>query len=254
MFRPCIVIPYYRHERAIGALIERLRGFGLPCFLVDDGSGGAAAAVVRELAAREAGWLRLQVLPRNQGKGVAVMSGCAAAAAEGYSHALQIDADGQHATADVPRLLALARAAPAAVVTGVPVYDASAPRVRIYGRYLTHALVWLHTLSFEIRDSMCGFRVYPLAPLLALERAGGLGRRMDFDTDVLVRLHWTGVRVISMPTRVTYPADGVSHFDYLADNARMARLHLRLFFGMLARLPRWGWRRLRGLPARSAVA
>jgi glycosyltransferase involved in cell wall biosynthesis len=254
MFRPCIVVPYYRHERAIGALLGRLRAFGLPCFLVDDGSGGRAAATARALATREAQWVRLLVLPRNRGKGAAVMSGCAAAAAEGCTHALQIDADGQHETTDVPRLLARARAAPQAVVTGVPVYDASAPRVRVYGRYLTHALVWLHTLSFEIRDSMCGFRVYPLGPLLALQRAGGLAQRMDFDTDVLVRLHWNGVRVISVPTRVTYPADGVSHFHYLADNWRMARLHARLFLGMLARAPRWGWRRLHGLPARSAAA
>ena len=252
MFRPCIVIPYYRHERAVGALIEHLRVHGLPCWIVDDGSGGEATAVVRALAAAESGWLRLLVLPENRGKGVAVMSGFGAAAAEGFTHAVQIDADGQHDTLDLPKLLEVARQHPQAVVSGIPVYDQSVPKVRFYGRYLTHVLVWLHTLSFEIVDSMCGFRVYPLDAALALWRSGAVGQRMDFDTSILVRLHWAGLRVYSVPTRVTYPSDGVSHFHYLSDNLRMVRLHLRLLLGMLLRLPWWLGRRLAGLPARSA--
>lgn len=252
MFRPCIVIPYFRHERAIGALVERLRPFDLPCWIVDDGSGGEAAAVVQALAAAENGWLRLLVLPENRGKGVAVMSGCAAAAAEGFTHAVQIDADGQHDTDDLPKLLEVARRHPLAVVSGIPIYDQSVPKVRFYGRYLTHVLVWLHTLSFEIVDSMCGFRVYPLQSALALWRGGAVGHRMDFDTSILVRLHWAGVRVYSVPTHVTYPADGVSHFHYLSDNLRMVRLHLRLLLGMLLRLPLLAGRRLLGRPAPGA--
>ncbi len=239
MFHPCIVIPYFRHERAIGAMVERLRAHGLRCWIVDDGSGGEASGVVAELASRESQWLSLLVLPANRGKGAAVRAGFKAAWAEGYSHVLQIDADGQHDTDDVPKLIALAQANPRAVVTGIPVYDASVPRLRFYGRYLTHVLVWLHTASFEIVDSMCGFRVYPVAAARTLWRRGRVGRRMDFDTDILVRLHWAGLRVLSVPTRVTYPSDGVSHFDLLRDNLRMARLHLRLFLGMLRRAPRW---------------
>jgi glycosyltransferase involved in cell wall biosynthesis len=254
MFQPCIVIPYYRHERAIGALLERLRPHGLSCWIVDDGSGGEAAQVVEELVRREPDWLRLLVLSRNSGKGVAVMSGCAAAAEAGFSHALQIDADGQHDTDDVPRLIEEARRQPQAVVTGIPVYDQSVPKVRFYGRYLTHGLVWLETLSFEIVDSMCGFRVYPLAPALALWRTGLVGRRMDFDTSIVVRLHWAGLRVYCVPTRVTYPSDGVSHFHYLGDNLRMIRMHLRLLGGLTLRLPLWGARRLLGRSARSASA
>ncbi|MFI4978858.1 MAG: glycosyltransferase family 2 protein [Nevskiales bacterium] len=252
MFRPCIVIPYFRHERAIGALVERLRPLDLPCWIVDDGSGGEAAAEVLALAAAENGWLRLLVLPENRGKGVAVMSGCEAAAAEGFTHAVQIDADGQHDTRDLPKLLEVARQHPLAVVSGIPIYDQSVPKVRFYGRYLTHVLVWLHTLSFEIVDSMCGFRVYPLQSALALWRGGAVGRRMDFDTSILVRLHWAGVRVYSVPTHVTYPADGVSHFHYLSDNLRMVRLHLRLLLGMLLRLPWLAGRRLLGRVAPSA--
>jgi len=253
MFRPALVVPYYRHERAITALIEHLKPHGIACWLVDDGSGGEASRVVQELAIREASWLRLLSLPRNSGKGAAVHAGCAAAAAAGCSHALQIDADGQHDTADVPKLLAIAAAQPQAVVTGVPVYDESVPKVRLYGRRITHALVWLHTLSFEIVDSMCGMRVYPLDAALALWSREPVARRMDFDTDILVRLYWAGVRVVSVPTRVTYPTDGVSHFHYLRDNLRMARMHLRLFGGMLRRAPRWLWRRLHGAGSDGAM-
>lgn len=239
MFKLGLVIPYYRHERAIGAMVERLRPHGLPLWIVDDGSGGEAARVAAALVAREPDWLRLIVLPQNRGKGEAVRAGCEAAFAAGCTHALQIDADGQHETADVPKLAALARAQPQAVVTGIPVYDESVPRIRYYGRYLTHALVWLHTLSFEIVDSMVGFRIYPLAPTLELWRRARVGSRMDFDTSIIVMLHWAGLRVVSVPTRVTYPSDGVSHFDLLRDNLRMIRLHLRLFGGMLRRLPGW---------------
>jgi glycosyltransferase involved in cell wall biosynthesis len=245
-FSAAIVVPYYRHERAIGAQIARLRPFGLPCWIVDDGSGGEASVTAAALAAREPHWLRLIALPRNQGKGAAVRAGCEAAAAAGHSHAVQIDADGQHTAEDLPQLLAAARRAPDAVVTGIPVYDASVPKIRFYGRYLTHAMVWLETLSFEIADSMCGFRVYPLAAALALWRDGQVGRRMDFDTDMLVRLHWRGLRVLSVPTRVHYPADGVSHFHYFRDNLRMTRLHLRLLCGMLLRAPLWALRGRRG--------
>ena len=253
MFRPCLVVPYFRHERAIGALLDRLKPHGLTCWLVDDGSGGEASRIVQELAVREAGWLQLVSLPINAGKGAAVYAGCRAAAQAGFTHALQIDADGQHDTDDVPRLIAIAAAHPLAVATGVAVYDGSVPKVRLYGRRITHALVWLHTLSFEIADSMCGLRVYPLAAALALWAHQPVAQRMDFDTDILVRLFWSGTRVIGVPTRVTYPSDGVSHFHYLRDNLRMVRLHLRLFAGMLLRAPGMLWRRLRGGTAQGAL-
>jgi len=254
LFRPCLVVPYYRHERAIVALIARLKPHGVVCWLVDDGSGGEASRVVQELALRESSWLRLLSLAANAGKGAAVRAGCFAADAAGFTHALQIDADGQHDAADIPRLLEIAAANPQAVVTGVPVYDASVPKVRLYGRRITHALVWLHTLSFEIVDSMCGMRVYPLENALDLWSREAVAQRMDFDTDILVRLYWRGSRVISVPTRVTYPSDGVSHFHYLLDNLRMARMHLRLFGGMLRRAPGWLWQRLRGRRPDGAIA
>jgi glycosyltransferase involved in cell wall biosynthesis len=242
-FRPCLVVPVYDHEGAISLTVASLKGHGLPCYLVDDGSHAACAGVLDRLAATEAGWVTLLRLPENQGKGVAVRVGFEAAARAGYSHALQVDADGQHNSADIPRLLTQAAEHPQALVTGVPIYDTSVPRARLYGRYLTHVWVWINTLSLRIRDSMLGFRVYPLAPALEVFRTQTVGHRMDFDTEIMVRMFWQGVDVISVPTRVTYPSDGVSHFDMLYDNLRISRMHARLFFGMLRRLPRLIWRK-----------
>ena len=124
------------------------------------------------------------------------------------------------------------------MIAGCPVYDAVVPAIRLYARYLTHIWVWINTLSLEITDSMCGFRVYPLAPMLALQRRRRFGSRMDFDTDMLVRLYWDGLQIVNLPTRVGYPSDGVSHFRAVRDNVLITRMHALLFFGMLPRLPK----------------
>jgi glycosyltransferase involved in cell wall biosynthesis len=237
-FAPCIVVPVYNHEHAIGAVLAGLLRAGVPCLLVDDGSGAACAAVLDRLARDHAGRVNLVRLPHNQGKGAAVLAGMRRAAQLGYSHALQIDADGQHETGDVTAFLECARAHPQAIIAGHPVYDASVPKARLYGRYATHIWVWINTLSFEIKDSMCGFRVYPVAPVNVLAERGRLGKRMNFDTEILVRLFWSGRRVINVPTRVSYPADGVSHFRVWRDNVQISWMHTVLFFGMLVRLPR----------------
>jgi len=235
--KPCVVIPVYDHEHAIGETVAGLERFGLRAYLVDDGSGDACRVTLDQLGARWPAWVRVLRHAQNQGKGAAVRTGCAAAQADGFTHAVQVDADGQHDLDDLPRLLALAEETPEALVTGIPVYDRSVPRSRLYGRYLTHVWVWINTLSLEIRDSMCGFRVYPLAASLALWRSAYIGRRMDFDTEMLVRLWWRGVPLRQLPTRVTYPRDGVSHFDLLWDNVRLTGMQTRLCIGMLLRLP-----------------
>ena len=237
-FNPLVVIPVFDHEHAIATMVEGVLAADVPCLLVDDGSGPACASELDRLAALHAPRVGLLRLPVNQGKGGAVLAGFRQAGGEGYSHVLQIDADGQHDPADIPRFLARARAHPDDVVCGVPLYDASVPKGRLYGRYLTHVWVWINTLSFAIRDSMCGFRVYPLPPVLRLMDEETIGLRMDFDVEVLVRLFWRGIVVHNLPTRVTYPLDGVSHFDVWRDNVRISRMHARLFFGMLRRLPR----------------
>jgi glycosyltransferase involved in cell wall biosynthesis len=237
-FKPCIVVPVYNHEHAISAVLAGLLRHDAPCILVDDGSGAACAGVLDALALAHPQRVTLVRLAQNQGKGAAVLSGFVHAARLGFSHVLQIDADGQHRTDDVPKFLAQARAHPDAIIAGHPVYDDSVPKARLYGRYATHIWVWINTLSFDIKDSMCGFRVYPVAPVNALAARHAIGRRMNFDTDILVRLFWDGLKVINLPTRVAYPADGVSHFRVWRDNVLISWMHTVLFFGMLPRIPK----------------
>lgn len=237
MFRPIVVIPVYNHHAHIASIVAALRRMAQPCILVDDASDAPCAATLRGLADAYADTVTLVRHETNQGKGGAVLSGLARAYAMGCTHALQIDADGQHDLGDVPTLLTLARMHPRALVTGQPVFDASVPRSRLYLRYLTHAMVSVNTLNPTLRDAMCGFRVYPVRRVLALARRVTLGRRMDFDIEILVRLDWAGVPIVLQPTRVQYPTDGVSHFQLVADNVRITSLHTRLFFGMLARAP-----------------
>jgi glycosyltransferase involved in cell wall biosynthesis len=235
-FKPCILIPVYNHAQPLPGLVERLAGHGLPGLLIDDGSDAACAAVMCDLAERHP-WLRHVRQERNGGKGSAVKLGLRLAAREGYTHALQIDADGQHDPAELGKFLELAARRPEAMITGLPRFDASIPRNRYYGRYLTHVWVWINTLSFCIRDSLCGYRAYPLAPCVALLDSANLGDRMDFDTEILVRLYWQEVPILSIPVRVRYPEDGISHFRLREDNILISRMHARLFFGMLRRLP-----------------
>lgn len=239
---PCLLIPCYNHAGPLAAVLARLAEFELPCLLVDDGSEPVAAAALDALAARYP-WVSLLRHPHNQGKGGAVMTGLRRAHELGFSHALQVDADGQHDLADLPALLAEARQHPAALVSGRPLYDDSVPKGRLYGRYITHVWVWIETLSFAIKDSMCGFRVYPLASTCALLERVALGRRMDFDTEVMVRLHWAGVPMRFVPTRVIYPVDGRSHFRLFRDNLDISWMHTRLvcrlLWDLLLRLCRW---------------
>lgn len=244
-----VVIPVYNHERAIpdvlAAVLAHGLSHGLHCVLVDDGSNAVCAAVLDRLADKHPQDVTLLRHATNRGKGGAVLTGLHYLAQHGYSHALQIDADGQHDAADIAQFIALSARDPQAVVSGCPIYDDSVPKGRLYARYLTHVWVWINTLSFDIRDSMCGFRLYPLAAVTALTSVQKIGSRMDFDTEILVRLHWRGVRVINLPTRVRYPSDGVSHFKLWLDNVLISRMHTVLFFGMLGRLPLLLARKLR---------
>ncbi len=230
----CIVIPCFNHGPMMPAVITRLRPFGLQCIIVDDGSEPGTREMLRALAGPRITLVRHAI---NQGKGQAVLTGLAAAAEAGFTHALQVDADGQHCLEDIPLMIAAAAAQPNTLISGQPIYDQSVPRARLYGRYITHFWVWIETLSLSLKDSMCGFRVYPVPATLALARAVALGKRMDFDTEVMVRLYWQGTESRFIPTRVTYPAEGLSHFDGLRDNARISLMHARLFLGMLPRLP-----------------
>ena len=237
--RICAIVPVFNHAATLPATLAGVGRAGLPCFVVDDGSEASqAAAIDRAASAAGATLLRMD---RNGGKGAAVKFALRRAALDGFTHALQIDADGQHELADVERFVAAARARPDAIVIGVAQLGDDVPGVRRVARHLTHVWVWINTLSFDIADSMCGFRIYPLAAVSDLLDA--TGDRMEFDVEILVRAHWRRTPFVSVPTRVHYPAGGVSHFRVVRDNALISAMHARLFFGMLRRLPHWVWRR-----------
>lgn len=232
-----VVIPIYNHGRFVTPLVEAVVGEGLRCILVDDGSLKETVDILERLAGQfsEVAVIRHE---KNRGKGAAVISGVTFAAKKGFTSVLQIDADGQHDIEDLPRFIAASNEGSNLLVLGKPVFDESIPRHRFYCRYLTHALVWLECLSFEIADSMCGYRVYPVISFLELSGKGKLPPRMDFDTEVAVRLYWQGVRIITLETQVRYPENGLSNFRMIKDNLRMTSMHIRLLGGMILRFPR----------------
>jgi predicted LPLAT superfamily acyltransferase len=176
-------------------------------------------------------------LTENQGKGGAVSAGLRYAFERGFSHVVQLDADGQHDLNSLTTLIDAATAQPEALVSGRPVFDTSVPRSRLVLRWLTHAWVWVETLSTRIRDSMCGFRVYPLAATLAVLDSERVGRHMDFDPEIMVRLSWRGVPVVHVPVRVIYPKGNISNFRVFDDNLLITRMHFRLVITMIWRLP-----------------
>lgn len=235
LIKPCIVIPVYNHEHAMTSMIDEIALQKVACILVDDGSSSSCARLLDSFAEKFPEWITVLRHEKNSGKGRALITGFRYAEKMGYSHALQIDADGQHCVHDIPKFLNLAEKNPTAVITGCPVYDHTVPKKRLYARYLTHIWVWINTLSFTIKDSMCGFRVYPLSSFSAIDKKIKLGHRMEFDSEIIVRLHWDGVNIINVPTSVTYPQNGISHFRLLKDNTLISLMHAKLFFGMLSR-------------------
>ncbi|WP_180056414.1 MULTISPECIES: glycosyltransferase family 2 protein [unclassified Acinetobacter] len=241
----CFVIPVYNHPHYLAALTAHLNVFQLPIIMVNDGSDAECTAVLRSLAADNP-LLDLVEHEVNQGKGGAVMTGLQHAYKQGYSHALQLDSDGQHDWNDIQHFLDVSTQHPEAMVIGQPVFDATVPKKRLYGRYATHIWVWINSLSFEIKDSMCGFRVYPLAQTVKILNSAKFQPRMGFDSEILVRLKWENVHFVNVPTRVIYPEDGISHFNVWRDNLGMARAHSRLLGGMLLRLPKLLYYKVKG--------
>ncbi len=234
--RIAALIPYYNHPLRIGDVVAGALAEQLPVLIVNDGSDAESSAVLAELVKQPS----VTVLNRaeNGGKGAAMLDGLNALANDGYSHALQIDADGQHNVADIGRCLQLVRSHPGAIVSAAAEYDESISKARFYGHYLTHVWVWINTLSLQIRDSQTGFRAYPLALTQPIIQHAYIGKRMDFDSEILVRHQWEGVPIVHFSTFVNYPENGVSHFNMVADNVRITAMHTRLFFGMLLRFPK----------------
>ena len=243
-----VLIPSYNPGPRVFETVAAARAHWNPVWIVVDGSNDGSAEALSAMAQQDPG-LRVLQLARNCGKGAAVMHGARAAQAAGYTHILAMDSDGQHPGDHIGRFMAASLAEPEALILGDPQFDASAPALRVQGRKLSNFWANFETLWAGIHDSLFGFRVYPVAPLLRVMRYQMWMRRFDFDAEVAVRLCWRGLKVRNIPAPVRYfrPEEGgVSHFNYWRDNVLLTWMHMRLFTGFWLRLPLLVWRRLHG--------
>ena len=223
-----VLIPSYNPGRLLASTLAAARAAWSPVWVIDDGSTDDSPADAHAAD-------RLIHRPVNGGKGAALLDGLTAAVAAGFTHALTMDADGQHPAVEISRFMAASQANPDAMILGTPVFGPEAPALRVHGRKVSNWWTRLETAG-AIRDSLFGFRVYPIAPLLTVLTRSRHMRRYDVDVEAAVRLAWAGVSVINLPAPVTYPpkdAGGVSHFRYIRDNALLTRMHARLLLAML---------------------
>ena len=245
-----VLIPSYNTGATVLATVRAARAQWNPVWVVVDGSTDGSERALVEQASQDPG-LRVMVLPHNQGKGAAVLHGLQQAAQAGYTHALTMDADGQHPAALIPAFMQASLARPETMVLGRPVFDASAPLLRVRGRRVSNWWTNLETLGAGVADSLYGFRVYPVQALAAVMQRQPWMRRFDFDTEAVVRLAWRGVKPVNLDAPVKYLSveeGGVSHFRYGRDNLLLSWMHTRLMVEFVLRLPVLLWRRARGLP------
>ncbi|GAC1542382.1 MAG: hypothetical protein NVS2B4_21210 [Ramlibacter sp.] len=245
-----VLIPSYNAGERLFSTVSAARAQWNPVWVVIDGSTDGTGERLQQLAAGDPG-LRVSVLPRNQGKGAAVLHGLREARAAGFTHALTMDSDGQHPAGLIPAFMQASLARPETMVLGRPVFDASAPLLRVRGRRVSNGWTQLETLFAGIGDSLYGFRVYPVAELVAVMARQPWMRRFDFDTEAVVRLAWHGVKPVNIDAPVRYLSaeeGGVSHFRYGRDNLLLTWMHSRLMLEFVLRLPLLAWRRLRRRP------
>ena len=241
-----VLIPSYNPGSKVFETVRAARAQWEPVWVIVDGSTDGSAEKLRAMARGDAG-LRVLVRERNGGKGAALLDGLLNAQREGFTHALTMDADGQHPAECIQSFMSASAAAPAAMILGDPVFDASAPRIRLRGRRIANWCTNLETLWAGVHDTLFGFRVYPIAPLIDVMQRSRWMRRFDFDPEAAVRLSWRGVPLINLPAPVRYfsaEEGGVSHFHYWRDNVLLTSMYLRLSMGFLVRLPWLGVRRL----------
>jgi len=234
-----VLIPSYNPGRKVFETVRAAREQWEPVWVIVDGSTDGTEATLREMALGDPG-LKVLIRTKNGGKGAAVLDGLTEASAQGFTHVLTMDSDGQHPPDRIAAFMADSAAHPEAMILGEPVFDASAPSIRVKGRRNSNWWANMETLWSGIHDSLFGFRVYPVAPLLGLMRSSLWMRRFDFDVEAVVRLSWAGLPARNLPAQVRYftPAEGgVSHFHYGRDNALLSSMHARLFAGFLVRLP-----------------
>jgi glycosyltransferase involved in cell wall biosynthesis len=245
----CFVIPHFNHHVAFSKFLPTIMQLNIACIIVDDGSLPGSIDIVEALIDNLSSSIsgdgkvgaeqNLYLLKHahNRGKGAAFFTGAYYARTLGYTHAIQIDADGQHDINDVSAFMKYSQSHPETIVSGNPYFEDDAPKLRVYGRRVTDFWVALETLSFQIKDSLCGYRIYPLTQVEYILDYYHIGARMDFDTEILVKAVWLDIPLHFLQTKVIYPENSVSHFHYARDNFLLIYLHIRLMLGMLVRSP-----------------
>jgi uncharacterized protein (DUF2062 family) len=165
-------------------------------------------------------------LEKNFGKGAALRAGFARANELGFSHAITMDADGQHFTEDLPKFLDVAQAQPTALVVGMrDLAAAGCPRHRQRSNAVSNFWFWVAT-GIRLRDTQCGFRCYPLALTKSLWIKS---ERYAFELEFLVRAAWVGTPIVAVPVKCTYAA-GLrnSHFRPVVDLWRVTIMNFVL--------------------------
>lgn len=226
-FKPVFLVPYYNHPAKIADLVENLSKMG-EILIIDDGSDEASKKALIGLKAE------IYTRKTNGGKGAAVKDGLKIALQKGYTHAFQIDADFQHDISKCDEFLNLAKQNLDCLICANPIYDKNTPKNRLYGRKITNFWCKINSLSNEIKDAMCGFRIYPLEQICKILPHCKI-LRMGFDIEILVLAYRAGINLKWIDLKVRYENDGVSHFLPFRDNLFISLTHARLFLN----LPFW---------------
>lgn len=231
------IIPVYNHGATLEAVVKSLLQFNYPIIVVDDGNNAENKALISEVANKYS-LVTVVTREKNGGKGKAMCSGVLKAGEMELTHVLQIDSDGQHDVNRVAYFLKKSEENPEALICGCPEYDENAPKSRVNGRKFSNGWVHCVTLSKDIVDAMIGFRVYPVEPFVkVIKTALYMDGRMGFDIEILVRLYWKGVKILSEPVKVFYPENGISNYRYFQDTVRVSFTYARMCIGMIIRLP-----------------
>ncbi|MCR4942548.1 MAG: glycosyltransferase family 2 protein [Campylobacter sp.] len=240
------LIPYYNHPYTIGKLTQILQGYAYDILIVDDGSNEDGKSALKALNASnlnlqmQKAKLMLYTKESNEGKGSAIKKGLGLAYLLGYSHAFCVDADLQHDLSNFDEFMRSCEQNPEAIICANPIYSDNAPKSRLYGRKITNFWVQINTLGGDIKDCMCGMRIYPLKNMQEIYPKCK-SDAMDFDIEIFVMAYKFGIKFVWIDTKVSYEENGISHFKYLKDNLKISKVHAKHFF----LLPLFAFKKLR---------
>jgi len=223
--RCCVIIPTYNNEQTLVGVIREIQQYTDNIIVVNDGSDDGTADILRNIP----GILTI-TSEKNRGKGRALQKGFAMAIEKNYRYAITIDSDGQHSPADIPRFIRLLEQEPDSLILGArDMNDPAIPGSSRFGHKFS--IFWFRIeTGLRVDDVQTGYRLYPLGPIS--ETGKFYTGKYEFEVEILVRLAWRGVRILSVPIDVYYaPRETrVSHFRKGPDFTRTSFLNAILVF------------------------